>query len=228
MRSSACDTLSRCCARHVLRWLAFPSAPALRSTGSAASYPALFVGFPATMAESDFPVPFIIGYGSSPSQCGPAGTRPLARPGTSRFPPKELRHMPGSSTPPGQPSARDNALGCVAFRFRNRVGTRKFGFRGSMAGLRPPLPTLRRRPYGRHRTARGRCGSLLLHRVGLSPTTPCRSPGALRIRPPQPWSRSLRWDFQGRRQTFVAESTLAGPRGQSARDAPLIASSWSR
>jgi hypothetical protein len=28
--------------------------------------------------------------------------------------------MPGSSTPPGQPSARDNALGCVAFRFRNR------------------------------------------------------------------------------------------------------------
>jgi hypothetical protein len=34
-------------------------------------------------------------------------------------------------------------------------------------------------------------------------------------------------DIQGRRQTFVAESTLAGPRRQSARDAPLIASSWS-
>jgi Transposase len=28
---------------------------------------------------------------------------------------------------------------------------------------------------------RGRCGSLLLHRIGLSPTTPCRSPGAQRF-----------------------------------------------
>ena len=34
--------------------------------------------------------------------------------------------------------------------------------RGSMPGLCAPLPTLRRRPYGRLRTARGRCGSLLL------------------------------------------------------------------
>jgi hypothetical protein len=52
--------------------------------------------------------------------------------------------------------------------------------RGSMAGLCAPLPTLRRRPYGRQRTARGQCGSLLRHRVGLAPTTRCRSPGALR------------------------------------------------
>src|SRR5205807_1929856 len=58
--------------------------------------------------------------------------------------------------------------------------------RGSMAGLCPPLPTLRRRPYGRQRTARGRCGSLLLHRSGLAPPTPCRSPGALRVRYAQP------------------------------------------
>src|SRR3954451_2463899 len=48
-----------------------------------------------------------------------------------------------------------------------------------MAGLRAPLPTLRRRPRGRRRTARGRCGSLLLHRSGLAPPTPCRSPGAV-------------------------------------------------
>jgi hypothetical protein len=47
------------------------------------------------------------------------------------------------------------------------------GFRGSMAGLCPPLPTLRRRPRGRQRTARGRCRSLLLHRSGLAPPTPC-------------------------------------------------------
>jgi hypothetical protein len=52
--------------------------------------------------------------------------------------------------------------------------------RGSMAGLCTPLPTLHPRPHERRRTAWGRCGLLLLHRVGLAPTTPCRSPGALR------------------------------------------------
>src|SRR3984893_3210669 len=48
-----------------------------------------------------------------------------------------------------------------------------------MAGLYAPLPTLRRRPRGRLRTDRGRRGWLLLHRSGLSPHTPCQSPGAL-------------------------------------------------
>src|SRR3954447_1561283 len=48
-----------------------------------------------------------------------------------------------------------------------------------MAGLHDPLPTLRRYPRGCRRTARGRCGSLFLHRSGLSPPTPCQSPGAL-------------------------------------------------
>jgi hypothetical protein len=48
-----------------------------------------------------------------------------------------------------------------------------------MAGLYAPLPTLRSRPRGRLRTARGRRGLLFLHRRGLSPHTPCRSPGAL-------------------------------------------------
>jgi hypothetical protein len=81
MRSSACDTLSRHCVRHVLCWSAFPSVHALRSTGSAACFSpagratggpsALFAGFVATMAGSDFSCPCIIGYGSSPSRCGP-------------------------------------------------------------------------------------------------------------------------------------------------------------
>ena len=35
-------------------------------------------------------------------------------------------------------------------------------FRGSMAGLHVPLPTLRLHPRGCRRTARGRCGSLFL------------------------------------------------------------------
>src|ERR1700758_4529027 len=48
-----------------------------------------------------------------------------------------------------------------------------------MAGLYVPLPTLRSHPRVRLRTDRGRRGLLLLHRSGLSPHTPCRSPGAL-------------------------------------------------
>src|SRR5450631_2765189 len=52
-----------------------------------------------------------------------------------------------------------------------------------MAGLCAPLSTLRQYPRGYLRMTRGRCGSLLLHRDGLAPSTPCRSPGALRFTP---------------------------------------------
>src|SRR5262249_61647765 len=63
MRSSACDTLIRLRARHVLCWSAFPLVSALGSTGSAVAGSAadcstagratLFAGFAATMALSD-------------------------------------------------------------------------------------------------------------------------------------------------------------------------------
>jgi hypothetical protein len=72
-RSSACDTRSRPCVRCVFCSLAFPSAPALCSTGSAALATnvasALFAGFPAPIAGSDFSRSCIIGYGYSPSRC---------------------------------------------------------------------------------------------------------------------------------------------------------------
>ena len=72
---TSCATLTRLGVRRVLCWPAFPSVPALRSTNSAADPSALFVGFPATMAGSDFSCPYIIGYGSSPSRCGPSRSR---------------------------------------------------------------------------------------------------------------------------------------------------------
>ena len=72
---TSCVTLTRLGVRRVLSWRAFPSVPALRSTNSAADPSALFVGFPATMAGSDFSCPCIIGYGSSPSRCGPSRSR---------------------------------------------------------------------------------------------------------------------------------------------------------
>ena len=51
MRSNACDTVFRFCARSMLCWRAFPLVPALRSTDSAAVGTALFVGFPAVGSE---------------------------------------------------------------------------------------------------------------------------------------------------------------------------------
>src|SRR6202030_715951 len=47
-----------------------------------------------------------------------------------------------------------------------------------MAALYAPLLSFRSHPRGGLRTDRGRRGLLLLHRSGLSPHTPCRSPGA--------------------------------------------------
>src|SRR5260370_9736917 len=46
----------------------------------------------------------------------------------SRFPRKERLHMPGSSTTPDRPGARDIASVRVAFRARNSVGTRGLAF----------------------------------------------------------------------------------------------------
>jgi hypothetical protein len=89
--------------------------------------------------------------------------------------------MPGSMTTPGRPAlamTRSDVLPSTICT----VSAPKIGlFRGSMAGLCTPLSTLRRDPRGPLRMTWGRCGSLLLHRKGLSPSTPCRSPGASHI-----------------------------------------------
>jgi len=156
----------------------FPLVSGLGSTNSAAGDPALFVGLIATMPKSDFSVSCISGYGSSPSRSGPCtqGTWSTRRSPGSRagsfhtcqgLRPRRVGRMLAVAHPPVLPSAQlaASAPGITLFR-------------GSMAGLYAPLPTLRRYPRGSLRTARGRCGSLILHRNGLSPLTPCRSPGA--------------------------------------------------
>jgi hypothetical protein len=88
-RASACATRFRPCVRCVLCSFAFLLVAALGSTGSAAGAIfalALFVGFSATMAASDFSRSCTIGYGSSPSRCGPAAAaeRSTVRPPGSR------------------------------------------------------------------------------------------------------------------------------------------------
>ena len=52
----------------------------------------------------------------------------LARRGISRFPSKELLHMPGSSTTPGRSDLAMVRPKRVAFRARNSVGTRGLAF----------------------------------------------------------------------------------------------------
>ena len=181
-RSSAWDTLSRSCARRVLCWLAFPSAPALGSTNSAARRLALFVGFTATMAGSDFSRPYISGDGSSPSLCGPTSLCVIGR--TRDLPVPEQRasaHARVSDHAGPSGHSRSRARPCCLPRSETRRHPGSHFFRGSMAGLCAPLPTLRCHPHGCQRTARGRGGSLRLPRGGLAPPTPGRSPGALRL-----------------------------------------------
>jgi hypothetical protein len=86
--------------------------------------------------------------------------------------------MPGSLTTPGRPDARDDAPGHVAFHLMHGVGTQNKTLSRLNGWPMRPLSTLRRDPRGPLRMTRGRCGSLLLHREGLAPSTPCRSPGA--------------------------------------------------
>ncbi len=71
-RDSLCDMLSRLCVRRMCGCSAFPLAPLLRSTDSAPF--GLFACFAATMSESDFSSPYITGYDSSSSRCGPSPT----------------------------------------------------------------------------------------------------------------------------------------------------------
>src|SRR6266850_5888015 len=123
-RSSACDTLTRSCARRVLCWSAFPLVPVLGSTGSATDRSALFVGFPATTTESDFSGPCINRLRLLVFPMRTGGVHPPAKPEISRFPCKEHQHMPGSSTTSGRAGARADASVHVAFRESDHVGTR--------------------------------------------------------------------------------------------------------
>src|SRR5262245_17890487 len=87
-------------------------------------------------------------------------------------------------------------------------------FRGSMAGLCVPLSTLRRDPRGQLRMTRGRCGSLLLHRKGLAPSTPCRSPGASHNKSAYPLEADISADVVLRRSVLpicdIAASAISG------------------
>jgi hypothetical protein len=88
--------------------------------------------------------------------------------------------MPGSLTTPGRLKARAIAPGPVAFRLMHGVGTQD-SFAAQWLACALPCQPLRRGPCGPLSMTRGRCGPLLLHREGLAPSTPGRSPRASHI-----------------------------------------------
>src|SRR5215212_6505204 len=182
MRSCACDTASRLCVRTVLCSFAFLLVPLLPSTSSAAGCPALFAGFAGTISESDFFAPSIIGDGLRPSRCGP-GAASQGGDKEIPVPAHEVSvHAEGLKTTRGGEGPCDGGPAPVAFCLpRQHRHPELHCFRRSIPRLYAPLSTLRGRPRGRvPRMTRGQCGSLLLHRDGLAPSTSCRSPGAPR------------------------------------------------
>src|SRR5882672_6079283 len=124
MRSSACDAGTRLCVRPVLCWLAFPLASALRSTNSSTDRSASFAGFTTTMASSDFLLPFITGYGSSPSRCGPEHCCQWPDAGSLKF-----RRAPfacdGLSDPGRTSDASHNGVTPVAFDYEHSLRSRE-------------------------------------------------------------------------------------------------------
>ena len=158
-----------------------PLAPPTVATATIGA--ALFAGFTATTAESDFSSPFIVGYGSSPSQRGPrthTGVRGQA--GDLPVPVQRAyahARFCDHAGPSGHWRCRTPSCCLPLPEQCRRPG---LGYRGSMAGLCTPLSTLRLAPRGSTRMTRGRCDSPCLHREGLSPFALCRSPGGLRSR----------------------------------------------
>ena len=75
-----------------------------------------------------------------------------------------LRHL-ALAMPPIPPSVSSHHVGTLIPK----------QFQGSILGLHVPLLTLQPRHCCRRRITRGRCGSLHLHRMALSSTTPYRS-----------------------------------------------------
>ena len=153
--------------------------PQIRTCGTTASAvgpPTMFGGFSGTTGPSDFPRPFITGVHPWASRCGLRPLGPQAVVGSPGSRARCFRTCSGSQTARAPFASRDgDALG-VAFRLsppRRHPGVVQ-KFRGSIPGPPVPLSTLHLRSHGRRRMARGRCGSLPLHRTKLPFATPRR------------------------------------------------------
>lgn len=167
MRACAWDTESRLCVRTMFCSSAFLLFPPLPSTDSAARLLALFACFSGTISESDFSLPYIIGFGQWPSRCDP----PTTAGGVGDLPvpvQKMYVHARVSDDVGTNRHSLYRASSYCLLPFREHRLPR-LSFRRSMAGLYAPLSTLHVWPHGHPRMTRGQCRSLLFHCKGLSP-----------------------------------------------------------
>ena len=123
-RSSACDTLSRFCARRVLCWPAFPSVPPFAPPAPPSV--ARHCSQASSLLWQDQTSRGRASSASAPRLPDADQSRhaALVSHETSRFPNKECLHMPGSPTTPGRRGACDSAPRRVAFRVSDGVGSR--------------------------------------------------------------------------------------------------------
>jgi hypothetical protein len=188
-RSSACDTLSRSCARRVRCWSAFPLGLCPPpSQGQALAPPA-----PRRNVPLCSPASLLLRQRqTSRVRASPVTAPRLSDAGQRRPTAGQTRDLP---VPVQEASARARVYDHAPRLRRGRLVGRALAMaRPSMlpSGIMTPSapgtfllsrlngwpvrstadasPT----PSRGRRTARGRCGSLLLHRSGLAPPTPCR------------------------------------------------------
>jgi hypothetical protein len=126
-------------------------APSLGSIDSTSDRPELFADFIATMEGSGFSDSCIIGYGSSPSRCGPpthasgqAGDLPVPIQRASAHA-RVFDHAESQALAKTRPAILPSTLSTVS-----ALGS--FYLRGSIPGLHLPRPTLRPQPHGWTRT----------------------------------------------------------------------------
>jgi hypothetical protein len=111
------------------------------------------------MAGSDFSRPYISGDSSSPSRCGPRSRGVIGRTRDLPVPEQGASAHAGFSDHAGPSGhSRSRTRPCCLPRPETRRHPGFHFFRGSMAGLCAPLPTLHCHPRGCQRTAWGRGG----------------------------------------------------------------------
>ena len=96
----------------------------------------------------------------------------------SRFPCKRLLRMPGSTTTRGQRVSCDIDTSRVAFCGTENISTPNLSYAAQYLACALPCERFTSALADNPCITRGQCGSLLLHRDGLPPSTSCRSPGA--------------------------------------------------
>ena len=177
-RACACDTAARLCVRTVLCSSAFSSAPPLRShelrrsRGRFVRSLLCYFGQVRLLRRAHRRLqPPAFPTTSRPRLAGAAME-------ISRFPCKRLLRMPGSTTTRGRRVSCDIDTSRVAFCGTENISTPNLSYAAQYLACALPFVRFTFVLADNPRITRGQCGSLLLHRDGLPPSTSCRFPGA--------------------------------------------------